>query len=59
MQAHRMICCDKSYNVVTLLHLICIFSNVVRLPQHSTDEFAFDTEFRLLQHYVDCCDIIF
>ena len=47
MQAHRMICRDKSYNVMTLLHLICVFSIVVRFSRHSTDDFSFDTEFRL------------
>ena len=41
MQAHRMICCDKSYNVATLLHLICVFCIVVRLLRHSIDDFPF------------------
>ena len=36
-----MICHDKSYNVMTLLHLICVFSIVVRLSRHSTDELLF------------------
>ena len=54
-----MICSDKSYNVATLLHLICVFNIVVRLLRQSIDDFAFDTEFSLSRHYVDCRDIVF
>ena len=51
MQAHRMICCNNSYDVATLLHLICVFSIVVRLSRHPTDDLP-------LILNLDCHDIM-
>ena len=51
MQAHRMITRDKSYNVATLLRLTYVFSIVMRLSRHSTNDFP-------LKLNLDCCNIM-
>ena len=41
------------------IHHICVFSIVVWLLRHSSNEFVFDTDLRLSEHYVDCHEDFF